>query len=117
MADKKRKPTPRKKLKLPDRRALEGQMYSLIGTMAGGQSTPLSQAQELIYQAFDDPSPKKQMELARQALQLSPDCADAYVILGENAPGRKEALELFQQGMAAGERVMILITPAVAPSP
>ena len=37
---------------------------------------------------------------------LSPDCADAYVLLAEQARNRKEALELFEQGVAAGERAL-----------
>ena len=44
--------------------------------------------------------------LARRALEISPDCADAYVLLAENAGSRKEALELYQKGVEAGTRAL-----------
>src|SRR5262249_47373556 len=37
---------------------------------------------------------------------ISPDCADAYVLLAEHATSRKEALRLYEQGVAAGERAL-----------
>ncbi len=48
----------------------------------------------------------KRVELAKEALELSPDCADAYVLLAEQTKSRKEALELFEKGVAAGERAL-----------
>jgi tetratricopeptide (TPR) repeat protein len=46
------------------------------------------------------------VQLAKEALAISPDCADAYVLLAEHAHSRKEALALYEQGMAAGERAL-----------
>ncbi len=69
------------------------------------EDSPLSRAQEIVYEAFrlDD---RRQIELAREALEVCPDCADAYVLLGEHAADLDEAIELYQQGMAAGERAL-----------
>src|SRR4051794_23072206 len=77
---------------LPDRRALEGIMQNLLGGVLGvPDDSPLSRAQEIMYEAFDTPSPAKRVKLAKKALETSPDCADAYVLLAEHAGTRKEA--------------------------
>ncbi|MGA7495151.1 MAG: hypothetical protein WBX00_00315, partial [Isosphaeraceae bacterium] len=92
---------------LPDRRAMEGVMRGFLGGLVGPrEETPLSKAQDLMYKAFDSHDPMKRVELAKKALELSPDCADAYVLLAEQAKRRKEALELFEKGVAAGERAL-----------
>ena len=46
------------------------------------------------------------MKLARQALELWPDCADAYVLLAQAASGLERARELLEEGVAAGERAV-----------
>ncbi len=46
------------------------------------------------------------MVLARQALEIWPDCADAYTLLALRAPGLESAARLYKLGMAAGERAM-----------
>ena len=51
-------------------------------------------------------TPKARAELAKKALGLSPDCADAYVLLAEQTKSRKEALELLENAVAAGERAL-----------
>jgi tetratricopeptide (TPR) repeat protein len=88
---------------LPDLRALERMMHQFV---APGDDTPLSRAQELMYQAFAEPDDRRRADLARQALTLCPDCADAYVLLAEQTPSRKEALALYEQGVAAGARAL-----------
>jgi tetratricopeptide (TPR) repeat protein len=80
-------------------------MWRGTGGLADGD-TPESRAQDLVYQAFDTDDPAERARLARQALELWPDSADAYVILAEQAPSRKAALELYEQGVAAGERAL-----------
>jgi tetratricopeptide (TPR) repeat protein len=90
---------------------MEGGMFELVRSLQAESGmdvpdTPLSQAQALIYQAFEEEDEQVRVELAREALALCPDCADAYVLLAENAPSRKQALELYQQGVAAGERAL-----------
>ncbi len=69
-------------------------------------STPLEQAQALIYQAWHEPDRSRRLELARQALACSPDCADAWVVLAEEAEEVAEALRCYREGVAAGERVL-----------
>ncbi len=67
--------------------------------------TPLEQAQDLCYQAFDHYG-RRRVQLARQALLICGDCADAYVILAEQAGTRESELDYYAQAMAAGERAL-----------
>ncbi len=70
-------------------------------------STPLEEAQELIYQAWEEPRRKTRVKLAKRALKISPDCADAYVLLAEDdARSLGKAMSYFQKGTAAGERAL-----------
>lgn len=67
--------------------------------------TPLEQAQNLMYDAFDCRG-RKQIQLARKALEICPDCADAYVLLAERCSDIQKAKKLYEQGVAAGERAL-----------
>ncbi len=101
------RPNPESMPELPDRRAMESVMRQLLGEVTGPrEDTPLSRAQEILDEAFQTRSPQKRSELARKALEVSPDCADAYVLLAEQAPGHKAAVELYEQAVAAGERAL-----------
>jgi tetratricopeptide (TPR) repeat protein len=93
---------------LPDPRALEKSMHEIARSLGavGTEDTPLNRAQELMYDAFAQRDPAEGVRLAREALAISPDCADAYVLLAEHTSRRKEALELYRQGVAAGERAL-----------
>jgi tetratricopeptide (TPR) repeat protein len=116
----------------PDRRSME-QMHAQIGRLMEGENfsgteemnamlqrefmgkaidpdrfpprNALERAQNLCYQAFDAIG-RRQFQLARQALAICPDCADAYVLLAERTSDGNEAMELFAQGVAAGERAL-----------
>jgi len=66
--------------------------------------SPVERAQEIMYDAWSEPRRKRRLKLARQALRVSQDCADAYVLLGEEAGSLEEAREMFEKGVAAGER-------------
>ena len=66
-------------------------------------SEPHHRAEDLIYEAWAATAPRRAV-LAREALALWPDCADAYVLLAQAASSLEEARELFEQGVAAGER-------------
>jgi tetratricopeptide (TPR) repeat protein len=90
---------------LPDRRALEAMMRQLVPGFTDDESD-VDAAQQIMYEAFDATSPQRQMTLARKALEVSPDCADAYVLLAEYASTPAEELELYEQGVAAGERAL-----------
>jgi tetratricopeptide (TPR) repeat protein len=68
--------------------------------------TALEQAQDLMYQAWEARGAQR-VRLARKALEISPDCADAYVLLAEEtAKTPQEARDLFLQGVQAGERAI-----------
>jgi tetratricopeptide (TPR) repeat protein len=67
----------------------------------------LDAAQDIIYDAFETPRGKKRFDLARRALSVSRDCADAYVILADEAmPDDTKALVLLEEGVHAGERAL-----------
>src|SRR4051795_2487404 len=83
---------------------MERALHGIVGQADPG--TPQGQAQELLFEAFEEDDPQRRVERARQALALWPDCADAYVLLAENARSRKEALALYEQGVVAGERAL-----------
>lgn len=69
-------------------------------------STPLEQAQDLMYKAWDATG-RRRVSLARQALARSEDCADAYVLLAEEeARSLEEAHALYERGVRAGERAI-----------
>lgn len=106
-------------------RALEGREFAthdqanafLRKALASGKparrspASPLDRAQELMYDAWEEPSPQRRIALARQALDISPDCADAYVLLAqETAHTHGEAARLYEKGVVAGERALGLRT-------
>jgi len=62
-------------------------------------------ASELVGAAWEAPG-RRRILLARKALEIWPDCADAYVLLGRCAGTPEEAHALFAQGVAAGERAL-----------
>jgi len=69
--------------------------------------TPLERAQDKMYEAWGVRSRKARIRLAREALDISPDCADAYVLLAEEtARTPDEALKLYEEGGRAGERTL-----------
>jgi len=115
---------------LPDRRLMEQQMVAITRLLAEREfasieeanaylqealvegtlptpapATPLEEAQEVIYQALEAQG-KRRLDLARTALTISPDCADAYVLLAEAATTPQEARRLYAQGVQVGERAL-----------
>ncbi|MBS0171980.1 MAG: hypothetical protein JSR62_16660 [Nitrospira sp.] len=65
----------------------------------------LEQAQVLISKAWEATTARQAAALARQALAMSPDCADAYTVLAESeARSAEDACLLYQQGVDAGRR-------------
>lgn len=87
-------------------RSMEKTLASLPGREFS-PSTDLEVAQDLMWDAWDTPDRKERVAMARHALKTSPDCADAYVMLAqETARDLKEALDLYQKGIEAGERAL-----------
>jgi len=70
-------------------------------------NAPLEKAQSVMYQAWESPSRTQRLKLARKALEISPDCADAYVLLAEeSAKTPAEASAFYEQGVKAGKRAL-----------
>jgi len=69
--------------------------------------TPLEAAQAKMYDAFGARSKKDKVRLAKEALGLSEDCADAYVVLAEvTDEALTDSIELYQKGVEAGKRAL-----------
>lgn len=66
---------------------------------------PEEQAQALIDQAWEARTQRQAAALARRALEIFPDCADAYnVLAGAEARSAEDALVLYEHGVDAGRR-------------
>ncbi|MDE2505574.1 MAG: hypothetical protein KGM43_00035 [Planctomycetota bacterium] len=92
---------------VPDRLVIEGAMRKhMRGLDDAPPETALYRAQDLIYQAIGASDLEERMRLAKLALQTSPDCADAYLLLAEDAAELVAKLELCEKAVAAGERTL-----------
>lgn len=85
--------------------AIQERFRGPVDRIPSTATTPREMAQDLVYQAFEARG-RRRITLARRALELFPDCADAYGVLAEAAPDRATACELYAQGVAAGERAL-----------
>ena len=72
---------------------------------SGEPETPEEQAEAVLDRAHATRG-RRAVLLAREALELWPDCADAYNLLARRAPDPESAARLFELGVAAGERVL-----------
>jgi tetratricopeptide (TPR) repeat protein len=91
-----------------DRRIAEGAMRKFLTKALTDDDSldQLGKAQDLIYRAFESSDPEEQIKRAKSALELLDECADAYVVLAENAERRQDALEYYEKAVAAGERAL-----------
>lgn len=62
----------------------------------------LDRAQEKAFDAMEARGRRKRVALAREALAMSPLCADAYAVLGQEADSPEEALAFYRQAVKAG---------------
>lgn len=70
-------------------------------------ATPLQEAQDLIYQAMDCHNCYVREQLARRALEISQDCADAYNLLAEEtSESAGQELDLYTKAAEAGARAL-----------
>jgi tetratricopeptide (TPR) repeat protein len=69
------------------------------------EPSPQDRAEDLLERAYLARG-RRGVLFARQALEVWPDCADAYSFLAFRAPDRESAARLYRMGMAAGERAM-----------
>jgi len=90
----------------------EEEAEAFLQELTGGEiiapaRTPLQQAQDVMYDAWEATSRKQRVTMARKALVICPDCADAYVVLAEETVRTpEEARDLYAQGVAAAERAL-----------
>ena len=89
---------------LPDLSAIK----SLLANFGGGtHENAVDAAQDIIYDAWDSSDKRRRIALAKKALEISPLCADAYVLLAqETARNLDQAIELYRQGVEAGEKAI-----------
>jgi len=85
--------------------ALRQRFSGPIDELPSTATTALEKAQDLMYCAFDARG-RRRIQLARRALELSADCADAYVLLAEESRAPEATRALYEQGVAAGERAL-----------
>ena len=64
------------------------------------------QAEDLAYKGWEEKSAPRRAQAAHQALQVSPDAVDGYLLLAHDAADWAEAEALCTQAVAAGERLM-----------
>lgn len=70
-------------------------------------STPPQKAQDLIYRAMDCHNCYVREQLARRALEISQDCADAYNLLAEEtSDSAGQELDLYTKAAEAGARAL-----------
>lgn len=87
---------------LPDRRVMERFLVAL-GRRGGGDDLT-AKAQDVMYEAWEQTTARSRIALARKALSISPLCADAYVLLAEEAARSvEEARDYYAKGVEAGE--------------
>ncbi len=92
----------------------EGDIGEVLNRLFTGRSldnpltqprTSAEQARELCFLAVDTRG-RRRVQLARQALQLDPQCADALVVLAEVAGTLDERLAYYRQAMEAGQKTL-----------
>ncbi len=76
-----------------------------IDSFPSTAATPLERAQEIMYDAFEARG-RTRIKLARRALAISPDCADAYGLLAARTNNLDKARDLLKEAVAAGERAV-----------
>ena len=72
-----------------------------------GELDALRRAQELVYRGWETPESIDRVELAEEALEISALCADAWVMLAEDAAeSLEQEIEYYQNAVDAGERAL-----------
>jgi len=94
-------------LKTPPSLQPKSRDSSLFNGVWNVERSPLSRAQDLVYDAWEAPTRRQSVALAKKALKISADCADAYTLLAqEAAKSLEEATELCRKAVEAGERAL-----------
>lgn len=98
---------PKTRSKVPDWREVEAAMWRMLGHDAPpdqADDSPRSRASEFLHEAFSAHDVREVVALAKKALEVWPDCADAHVLLAENARSPKEALGFYTRGVESAAR-------------
>lgn len=66
----------------------------------------LEEADEIMYDALTAQTEEETLRLAQEALSVSEDCTDAWVLLGHFADTLDDAIEYYNKGIEAAERVL-----------
>jgi len=91
---------------LPSLQSMESLLAGL-GVMGRSKRSAVDEAQEIMYDAWEAPTRQRAVALAKKALTISADCADAYNLLAEqSAESLEEVLALYRKGVEAGERAL-----------
>ena len=86
---------------LPHPAALEATWRDLGG---GPEDEALSEAQDLVYEAWETVDGRSRYALARRALKISPMCADAWLILAERPSlSARDRRAFLERAVKAGE--------------
>lgn len=93
-------------VKEPERRSRAPREARLIRRKLSRQRLDLeklSQAQDLIYEAWEVRMVRERRHQAFRALEISPFCADGYNLLADTSEDRAEKLRLYERAREAGE--------------
>ena len=91
---------------LPCGEAMKG-LLSIFGETDESEGSPVDEAQQIMYEAWEAPTRERAVALAKKALSVSAGCADAYNLLAEeSATTLDEVIELYRKGVEAGERAL-----------
>ena len=92
----------------------EDELKSYLEDIVKGKKIPKASpesavqfAQDIMYEAWEAENRRERIKLAKEALSISLDCADAYNLLAEEeAKTLDEAKDLYQKGVDAGSRTL-----------
>lgn len=68
--------------------------------------TPLQQAEALVEESLECDDPEEELKLAEMALQLSPDCADAYTVVANHQDTPDAALPFYERAVSTSRKVL-----------
>ncbi len=93
---------------MPDRRVMEGVLRQFLGDsgMIDESDSALAEAEDLVDRAYDADDLEERLELASEAIDICPECAEAFVCIAELAPSPSEAATMYRLGVEAGERAL-----------
>ena len=91
---------------LPSMLSMESLLANFGGDMGQSMRNDVDEAEQIMYAAWKAPT-RQRAALAKKALTVSADCADAYNLLAEEtAKSLEEAIDLYRKGVEAGERAL-----------